>query len=112
MTKEAIVAGTGFEGRAEVIRRHVRSGMLVQLRREPSNPHDPNAVAVLVEVPRLFGLLGRGLAEIGYLKSGAATNIAAKIDSGIEVTGRITSFYAPVGKDHPRVSLRLEWSDA
>lgn len=112
MGRDAIVAGTGFEDRAKIIRRHVRDGMPVRLRREPNNPYDANAVAVLIEVPRLLGFLGRRLVQIGYIKSGAAKSIAPKIDAGILVTGFVKSFYAPDGRDHPRVSLRLEWPNA
>lgn len=111
MGTDAIVAGTGFDGRGEVIRAHVREGMRVQLQREPSNPHDPNAVAVLIPVPRLFGLLGRGAVQIGYIKARAAKSIAAKMDAGVEVTGFVKSFYAPPGRKFPRVSLRLEWPE-
>lgn len=109
MGRNAIVAGTGFDGRAEIIRQHVRDGMPVHLRREPSNPHDPNAVAVLIAIPRLFGLFGQRLAQIGYIKAGAAKGVAAKIDAGVRVQGVVESFFAPEDKDFPRVSLRLEW---
>lgn len=111
MGTNAIVAGTGFEGRAAVVRAHVREGMSVRLQREPSNPHDPNAVAVFVPVPRLFGLLGRGFAQIGYIKARAAKSVAARMDAGVQVTGHVESIYAPPGKDFPRVSLRLEWPE-
>ena len=112
MGKDAIVAGTGFEGRAEIIRKHVKNGMPVLLLREPTNPHDPNAIAVLISVPRMFGLLGNSQVQIGYIKASAAKGLAAKMDSGTKVTGYVNSFYAPGGIEHPRVSLRLEWPDA
>ena len=112
MGKDAIVAGTGFEGRADIIRKHCKDGMPVQLRRDPSNPYDPNAIAVFISVPRMFGLLGQSLTQIGYIKAAAAKGVAARIDAGTEVSGFIKSFYAPSGIDHPRVSLRLEWADA
>lgn len=112
MGKDAIVAGTGFEGRAGIIRKHCKNGMPVQLRREPRNPHDPNAIAVFISTPRLFGLLGQSNTQIGYIKAAAAKGLAAKIDAGTEVSGFVKSFYAPDDADHPRVSLRLEWVDA
>jgi len=112
MGRDAIVAGTGFEGRASLIRRYVREGMPALLRRDPANAYDPNAVAVLIAVPRMFGLLGTSYRQIGFIKAGAAKVIAAKIDSGIPVSGYVKSFHAPTGIDHPRVSLRLEWPDA
>jgi hypothetical protein len=59
----------------------------------------------------LLGLLGQSLVQIGYIKAAAAEGLAAKIDAGTKVTGYVKSFYAPSGKDHPRVSLRLEWPD-
>ncbi len=105
MGRDAIVAGTGFDGRAEIVRKHVRQGMLVQLRRELSNRHDPNAVAVLIEVPKLFGLLGKGWKQIGYIKSDAASHIAAKMDSGLSVTGFVKSFHAPEGGESIRESV-------
>lgn len=109
MGRDAIVAGTGFEGRARVIRRHCRDGMSVHLQREPHNPHDSNAIAVYLVVPRLFGLLGQARLQIGYIKAGAAKSLAARMDAGVPVTGYVRSFYAPPERDFPRVSLRLEW---
>lgn len=103
----AIVSGTGYEGRATVIRRHCRAGMAVLLRREPQNEHDSNAIAVYLKCPRLFGLLGHSEHKIGYIKARAAARIAAQIDQGVIVAGVVRSFYAPVGRDHPRVSLEL-----
>lgn len=111
MGKDAIVAGTGFEGRAHVIRRHCKKGMRVRLRREPDNEHDSNAIAVFLSVPRLFGLLGQAQAQIGYIKAAAAKGLAKKMDAGVPVTGYVKSFYAPEGREFPRVSLRLEWPD-
>lgn len=111
MGKDAIVAGTGFEDRADVIRKYVVNGMPVQLRRDPTNPYDSNAIAVLISVPRLFGLLGRSQLQIGHIKASAAKSVAAKMDSGVLVRGFVKSFHAPSGLDHPRVSLRLEWPD-
>jgi hypothetical protein len=115
MGKDAIVAGTGYDNsdgtsRLDLIRRHVREGAKVQFRREPHNPHDSNAIAVFVVAPRLFGLLGSSLAQIGYVKSAAAASLAAKMDSGVQLTGFVKSFYSPKGREHPRVSLRIEWS--
>lgn len=112
MGRDAIVAGTGYEGRAEIIRKSVRSGMGVTLRREPNNRHDPNAIAVWIEIASFWGIFGKRQVQIGYIKSGAAASVAKKMDGGVHVTAQITSFYAPGGREHPRVSLRLDWPDA
>jgi hypothetical protein len=117
MGKDAIVAGTGFlnpdgSSRVQLIRKHCKNGMPVQLKRDPTNPHDSNAIAVLISVPRMFGLLGQSLAQIGFIKAPAAKGLAAKMDAGTSLTGYVKSFYAPIDIEYPRVSLRVEWADA
>ena len=109
MGRRAIVAGTGFEGRPSIIRRYCREGQLVELRREPNNRYDPDAIAVYIETPILFGLLGRKRRQIGYIKASAADGLAKLMDDGLNVDARVASFYAPPGKDHPRVSLELNY---
>lgn len=109
MGRTANVAGTGYKNsdcsnRRYIIRRFVRKNMHVTLHR---GPHDINAVAVYVSAPRLFGLLGTTLKQIGYLKASAAINIAKKIDTEESLTGRTGSYCAPPGEAHPRVSLVL-----
>jgi hypothetical protein len=107
MGRNVIVAGTGFEGRASIIRRHCRNGQDVSLTREPNNQHDSNAIAVCIETPVLFGLLGKRFRKIGYIKAAAADGLAQQMDRGLKVTARVASFHAPTGRDHPRVSLTL-----
>jgi hypothetical protein len=111
MGRTTNVEGTGYinsdgSSRRNIIRRFVREDMRVILRREP---HDINTVAVYVTAPRLFGLLGTTLKQIGYLKASAAISITKIMDTGESLTGRIGSYYAPPGKDHPRVSLVLKY---
>jgi len=109
MGKSAIVAGTGFEGRALIIQRHCEEGKEVILKREPNNKHDENAIAVYFQVPRLFGLLGTAEKQIGYIKANTAKSLAKKMDSGKQVKGHVKSFYSPEGREHPRVTLELEY---
>ena len=114
MSRDAIVAGTGFANsngasRAAIVRRHCRPGDSVLLVREPNNPHDKDAIAVFVPVPRLFGLLGSSNAQIGYIKAGTADSLAKKLDSGVRVVATVKSMYAPEGREHPRVTLHLEY---
>lgn len=108
----AIVAGTGFEGRASLIRAHCREGSPIDLRREPTNPHDPEAIAVWMRCNLLFGLV-KTWKKIGYIKAARADGLAPKIDSGVIVVehASVRSFYAPSGRDHPRVSLSILVSD-
>jgi hypothetical protein len=109
MGRTTNVVGTGYKNsdgssRRNIIRRFVRENMPVTLRLEP---HDINAVAVYVSVPRIFGLLGTTLKQIGYLKSSAVISLAKQMDMGEGLTGRVGSYHAPPGKDLPRVSLVL-----
>ena len=105
----AIVAGTGYEGRAERIRALCRDGAEISLRREPSNPHDAEAIAVWMRGSRVFGLW-KAWTQIGYVKAPRADHLAPRLDSGEYrvVRAFVVSFYAPKEKEHPRVSIEIE----
>ena len=107
MERTTIVAGTGFEGRGAIIRRHCKDGASILLKREFKNKHDTNAIAVYLQTSRLFGLLGHSFKKIGYIKANTAASLAKKMDSGEKITGQVSSYYAPLGKEHPRVTLKL-----
>ena len=106
----AIVAGTGFEGRAPNIRRFCREGVAVQLRREPYNPYDKDAIAVYMRCSQLFGLW-RPWMSIGYVKAARADGLAPKMDSGQYKVRRayVHSFDVYPGLEHPRVSIQIEF---
>jgi len=109
--RNLILAGTGFNNRAPIIRRYCHNGMKAVLKREPKNPHDSNAIAVFIEVPRLFGLLGRSLRQIGYIKAATAKSLAKRMDEGLSIQARIASFYAPLDRDYPRVTLEIAYEE-
>lgn len=109
MGRNVIIAGTGFHNRASIIQRYCHDGLKAVLKREPDNPHDPNAIAVFIEVPRLFGLLGRGLQQIGYIKASAAKGLAKRMDEGLVIEASVASVYSPSDRDHPMVSLELDY---
>jgi hypothetical protein len=109
MTHSAVVAGTGFEGREIIIRKYCRDGMPVVLKRERHNPHDSNAIGVYIYTPRMGGLLGKKLSMIGHIEVNAAKSFAKRMDSGEKIIGHIKSFYAPPDRDHPRVTLHLNY---
>jgi hypothetical protein len=108
----AVVAGTGFEGRASIIRNHCREGAPVRLKREPSNPHDSDAIAVWMECSSFFGLF-KSWRQIGYIKASRASGLAQKLDAGKLTIQRtvVRSFHAPRDLDHPRVSLLIELTE-
>lgn len=105
----AIVAGTGFEGRADKIKAYCREGAKVTLAREPGNQHDPNAIAVILHVKWLWGLI-KFNAPIGYVKAERAQSLARDLDTQkIKIVDAwVHSYHAPDDVNHPRVSLRIE----
>ncbi|HKE35929.1 MAG TPA: HIRAN domain-containing protein, partial [Candidatus Baltobacteraceae bacterium] len=68
-----------FEGRQDVLA-GLREGVELDLRREPSNEHDSNAIAVF------YGNL-----QLGYIKRGIAAHIAPVIDAGERYRARVAS---------------------
>ena len=95
-----------FDGsyRRLIIRRFVRENILVTLRRDA---HNDNTVAVYVLAPRLFGLLGSTLKQIGYIDEASSKIISKMMDAGESITGRVGCLYAPPEKRDPIVRLEL-----
>lgn len=106
----SVLAGTGYENRAAVIRRFCRKGSALELRREPENVHDSNAIGVWLRCPILFGLW-RPWYMIGYLPASRAATWAARIDQKkvqiIDVT--VVNFHAPNWKEHPDVTALVRY---
>lgn len=108
MRKNAIVAGTGYEGRDKIIRSYCKKGAEVFLKRKPKNVHDSNAIVVYLSVPKVFGLLGRELKDIGFIKASTARSLAKVMDSDIKISAHVDSYWAPSsGRDFPRVSITI-----
>jgi hypothetical protein len=103
----AIVAGTGFEGRDQIIKKYCREGRRVRLVREPDNPHDANAIAVYLLVPRLMFL--RTQKMIGYIKAARASRLHKRLDKGEVPKAYVSSFYSPPDMEFPRVTLEIDF---
>lgn len=104
MEYKAIIAGTGFEGRAPRIRAFAKPGMPVILKREADNAHDPNAIAVYLPVRKWYTLFREVPVQIGYIKrSRAATLVKRTGQGGKIISARIDSI--DIWGNHPRVSL-------
>jgi|GEM_PF-3143833 len=71
--------------RQEILARMVRWEVVV-LVREPNNPHDPNAVAIV-----------GGMGQIGYVPAGTITGLHKIIDAGIKTQCKLSHLYG--GKD-------------
>lgn len=104
----AIVTGTGYEGRASIIRTYCKDNMAVYLQREPDNRFDTNAIAVYIDTSALFGLVKKRR-HIGYIKADRAAKLAPQLDAGaLRVSSAyVTSFFAPSDQEHPRVSITI-----
>lgn len=101
----AIIAGTSYEGRAYVIKKHIKPGMQIVLKREPKNRYDKNAIAVYLMVPVLFGLLGKSAKKIGYIQANRAKTLAPKMDNGFIPIAKVASFFFYDDTYEPRVSI-------
>ena len=77
------IAGVSFEGRQDTIA-GLRAGATLQLRRQPDNPHDANAIAVC------YGNL-----QLGYFNKRLAAHIAPLVDAGARYAARVASLTGP-----------------
>lgn len=76
------VAGVTFEGRQNILAllaTYPVNLIRVELYREPQNPYDKNAVAVVATVS------GRFKAKLGYLPASVASVVSAVLDKGLAV---------------------------
>ncbi|MBV8198360.1 MAG: DEAD/DEAH box helicase [Candidatus Eremiobacteraeota bacterium] len=90
------IAGVSFEGRQDTIA-GLRAGAALNLRREPENPHDANAIAVH------YGNL-----QLGFLNRQLAAHLAPVIDAGIKYTAHIASLTGSGEGRHRGVNIFLE----
>jgi single-stranded-DNA-specific exonuclease len=73
------VVGVSFEGRQDVVAA-LRPGDALELRRDPENPYDTNAIGVW------FGTL-----QLGFVKREIAAKIAPNVDAGERYTAAVTA---------------------
>ena len=72
--REFSIMGSNFVSGASALINRLRGRVRLELRREPSNPADQNAVMVLW-----------GSRQLGWLPRGLAADIAPLMDSGVKV---------------------------
>jgi len=104
----AQVTGTGFEGRAEKIKKWCKVGMEVVLLRDKGNKHDENAIKVLILAKPFFGLIGVRRKHIGYIKANRAVALAKKLDDGKRFNCKVSRVYAPDYIKFPEVSIEFK----
>jgi single-stranded-DNA-specific exonuclease len=89
------VAGVSFEGRQDTIA-GLNAGALLTLERQPDNPYDSNAIAVL------YGNL-----HLGFIHRGMAAHLAPPIDGGARYRARVASLTGGGGK-HRGLNIFVE----
>jgi hypothetical protein len=72
--------------RQAIIKRFCDAGMDLEIRPEPDNPHDENALGVWV---RKGGHFGSRALQIGYVRSELADELRKTLEQGCEVSARI-----------------------
>src|SRR6185312_7413733 len=90
------IAGVSFEGRQDVLA-GLREGVELDLRREPNNAYDSNAIAVH------YGNL-----QLGYVKRGIAAHIAPIIDAGERYRARVASLTGGGADKNRGVNIYVE----
>jgi HIRAN domain-containing protein len=103
-----IVAGTGYENRQVGIKKWCKAGLVVKLKRELNNEYDENAVAVYIPVRIFFGFI-KSEFQIGYIKKAAAERMSKRLDAGEQYIGIVESYYAPLNREFPRVTLDIKF---
>ncbi|MBV8372815.1 MAG: DEAD/DEAH box helicase [Candidatus Eremiobacteraeota bacterium] len=89
------IAGVSFEGRQDIIG-GLRTGVSLDLIRQPENPHDSNAIAVY------YGAL-----PLGYIRKGIAVHLAPAIDAGARYRANVASLTGG-GQKHRGVNIFVE----
>jgi single-stranded-DNA-specific exonuclease len=90
------IAGVSFEGRQDIIA-GLRAGAPLELRRQPENPHDANAIAVH------YGNL-----QLGFFNKRLAAHIAPLIDAGARYRARVASLTGGTEAKHRGVNILVE----
>lgn len=105
-----VLAGTGHEGRDRYIRRFASIGSALQIRREPDNVHDCNAIAVYLECRVVWGLI-RAWKMIGYVPATRAARLSPRLDSSAIQISRayICNMHAPDWRNVPAVTALIEY---
>lgn len=86
------ISGTGQQNpdgsyRQDIIPKYCTPGMPLVLRREPSNPYDPLAIGLWIEVKTIFS---KKLVQIGYVGEHLTEELAEIIDQGESVAIQIS----------------------
>jgi len=95
------IAGTSFRQPWIKLLRDRGKSKRLHLVREPTNPADPNAVAVYARIP------DHGWHHIGYLTRRVAREVAEHLDEGFYAYAQITEFTGGT-EDKPTIGINIE----
>ena len=99
------IVGVSFEGRQELIKT-LKEDDILELRREPGNQYDKNAIAVLKEVGEWYATHVKQYKQLGYISRELAVDLAEAIDRGMEYGCKISSVTG--GQDGRNFGINIE----
>ena len=102
------VVGLKFEGRHSLaLDMEMVRGDVLRLERQPSNPADPNAVAVYYPLKQAWGAEGKRY-HLGYLKASLAAEVAPLLAPGVVGLAFVE---VPPTKRSPVIFVRLAFAE-
>jgi len=104
------IAGVSYKNddgsdRQAIIRRRCRAGMRLELRPEPKNKHDRNAIAAWISWRSL--LIFSGSAQLGYLERDDAAAVAKHLKAGGRARARVVEVMGGT-RDKPSRGVLIE----
>jgi hypothetical protein len=110
-TMRSKVVGVTFENadgsdRQSIIRKHCRPGVPLEVRPEPNNPADENALSLWVQ---RGGLFASGSVQIGYVRAELAEQLQELLEDGCTISGHILEVTGGGRKNYgANIELRVE----
>ena len=104
------IAGVSYQNddgsdRQTLIRRHCRAGMPLELRPEPGNKHDRDAIAAWISWRSLLVFTRAG--QLGYLEREDAAEVAKHLKAGGRVRARVAELMGGT-RDKPSLGVVIE----
>ena len=99
------IAGVSFEGRQEIIK-ILKVGEILELRREPDNKFDRNAIQILREMGEWPATHITQYQQLGYINKELAADLADAMDRGINYICKVSSITGE-GKDLLGVNIGI-----
>ena len=97
--------------RGNIIARHCRKGMSLELRALDTATAGVAGVGAYVRVPLLFGLLGSRLRQIGVIARDTDSILGRRLTRGHRISAMVVSVSPATGNGKSRVGIALSYVD-